>query len=237
MKTAKLCLILTLTLLLCLLSPDTDSFWPGVVSLCVGDADGDGLDDMLLLTGGGCLEEAGLRYADMLLLCDMPKAGQAPVVRTSLDLTRLRPLKIQLGDIDGDGRLEIALCVYKETTFDPQPAMRPFFYRWEDGDLAPVWRGSRLARPFDDYRLADLDGDGRAELVSVEALADGGRLICVYRWRDFGFEWVAESNALPAPLTFETSGRSVNRKPFVIVRNGNARRYTVRLENNELTIR
>ena len=68
------------------------------------------------------------------------------------------PLKVLAGDIDGDGRVEIGVCVYKTAKFHPVPAKRPFFYALQDGRLQPVWLGSRLAWPFADYRLFDLMG-------------------------------------------------------------------------------
>lgn len=35
-------------------------------------------------------------------------------------------------------------------------AKRPFFYDLVEGNLIPVWLGSRLSRPFDDYILNNL---------------------------------------------------------------------------------
>ena len=52
------------------------------------------------------------------------------------------------------------------------------------------WRGSALARPFDDYTLRDLDGDGDVELCVREC---GGPRpgLTAYRWNGFGFTGIA----------------------------------------------
>jgi hypothetical protein len=102
-----------------------------------------------------------------LLVCDAPaqtdlgKLGYIPPEKIlyRIDLAGIRPMKVQLGDINGDGVCEISVCVYKTTTFHPVLAKRPFFFDLVDGNLIPVWLGSRLSRPFDDYILYDIDGD------------------------------------------------------------------------------
>lgn len=105
----------------------------------------------------------------------------------------LNPWKVQTSDVDGDGMTEIALAVYKTSPFHPVMAKRPFLYDWINGGIFPKWRGSRLSRPFDDYVFADMDSDGRDELVSAEHLADGGKVLSCYCWKGFGFEKIAES--------------------------------------------
>ena len=105
----------------------------------------------------------------------------------------LNPWKVQTSDVDGDGMTEIALAVYKTSPFHPVMAKRPFLYDWINGGIFPKWRGSRLSRPFDDYVFADMDSDGKDELVSAEHLADGGKVLSCYCWKGFGFEKIAES--------------------------------------------
>jgi hypothetical protein len=179
-----------------------------VVSRCSGDADGDGIPDLLLIRSSSRknrIPVSGEAWGDSLEI----RLGQGKNI--VFPLPSLRPLAVQTGDIDGDGREEIALMVYKTAVFDPVLAKRPFFYRLEDEKLKPVWRGSRFSRPADDFRLFDFDDDGITELVSLEHPENGGRVFTLYRWHGFGFEWICQSEELPAGIRFVTpdGGRPV----------------------------
>jgi hypothetical protein len=95
---------------------------------------------------------------------------------------------ISAGDVDGDGREEVGVCTYSQTARDPTFARRFFVYAWtDDGDLRPLWRGSRLCRPYVSAQLMDMTGDARAELVSVETTPSGAQLLVAYQWNQFGF--------------------------------------------------
>lgn len=102
--------------------------------------------------------------------------------------SELKPWKIMTGDVDGDGDEEIALGVYKESPLHQIMAKRPFIYSFNGEKLSPFWRGSRLSKPFNDFILYDLDGDGICEIVSSEYLEEGSMVINSYKWRGFGFE-------------------------------------------------
>jgi len=152
---------------------------------CRADVDGDGKDDTLILKNR---------------LLEIKTSGGK-----TLELPLEAPaLKVQTGDVNGDGIADIALTMYKTTLFHPVLAKRPFFYYLQNDQLVPLWRGSRLSRPFDDFVLCDIDGDGRAELISLEALEDGRRVAVAYRWRSFGFHWIGDTD--PFPTTAEIGG-------------------------------
>ncbi len=156
-----------------------------VVSCCIADIDGDSNEELLVIEGDG-----KAFYGRKLVMLSYDSGFKKNYER---EFKELNPWKVQTCDIDGDHRREIALGVYKEASFHPVMAKRPFLYRWDKGEIVPVWRGSRLSRPFDDYIFFDIDADGKDEIIAVERLADGKAMINAYRWAGFGFESIAES--------------------------------------------
>lgn len=102
------------------------------------------------------------------------------------------------GDVDGDGVQEIGACTWSRTVLEPEMDYRFFVYGWTaNGDLVPRFRGSRLSRPLVAAVLRDVDGDGRAELLSVEKGRDGGEVVVAYDWNQFGFRGIGESAVYP----------------------------------------
>lgn len=149
-------------------------------------------------------------YSDYKILNGEPAIDSEPDFQS--DLSELKPFKIQVGDIDGDGVKEIAVCVYKTAKFHPVPAKRPFFYRLNEGELEDVWLGSRLARPFDDFILFDIDQDDIDEIISIEVLENGNKVIAIYDWKGFGFEVKTVSDELEEAVVFlnNLSNRDTN---------------------------
>lgn len=150
-----------------------------------GDIDGDGEDELVLIT-----KRLFSKYGREVLIFNK---DNEEIYRK--DFKDLKPWKVALGDIDGNALDEVSIGVYKETIFHPIMAKRPFIYSYEDGGLYPKWRGSRLARPFTDYIFQDIDGSGLDEIVSIEILEDGSKLINTYKWKGFGFEGYRESKS------------------------------------------
>ncbi len=144
---------------------------------------------------------------------------------------------VSAGDVDGDGQEEVALCTYSRTARDPHYARRFFVYSWDErGDLYPRWRGSRLCRPYLWAALADVTGDERYELVSVEVGLGGGHMLVAYEWNQFGFWGLGHSaeytelTVVEPNSTLAGSGRGV----FAMARgsDGQRRQVLLALEEN-----
>ena len=180
-------LVFILLIFICILSVFilTTVLLPGeekVVSSCKSDLDKDGIEEELYLTG-----KKGSQYGKYLVICTKDEEiGR-------YDLEALNPWKVQVMDVDGDGIKEISIGVYKTAKFHPEMAKRPFIYNWNKDGLTPKWLGSRLSRPFDDYVFSDIDEDGMEELISIELLSNGRKVINSYKWKGFGFEGMGES--------------------------------------------
>ncbi len=147
-------------------------------SCCIRDVDLDGTDEILILSG----------YRLLIM------SYQGEAIRSyDKAYPNLKPWKVQCSDVDGDGRVEIALGVFKESEFHPIAAKRPYLYDWDGETLIPKWRGSRLAHPFEDFIFQDIDGNGTDEIVAIEYLEDGRQAVHAYSWKGFGFESLFQS--------------------------------------------
>jgi hypothetical protein len=96
----------------------------------------------------------------------------------------------EAADVDGDGVDELVLGVWSRVRRhdEPSPHRSIWVLAWNGEELAPLWRGSALARPLADAFPADVDRDGRAELVALErAHAGAGCVLAAYEWIGFGF--------------------------------------------------
>ncbi|HUT73762.1 MAG TPA: VCBS repeat-containing protein [Armatimonadota bacterium] len=157
-----------------------------VVDLCSDDLDGDGWDELLVLAG-----EHGSRRATLRIYSVRYRRWLWRGLRPAL-----HPWKVRAGDVDGDDAPDIVVGVWKQTRFDPVWDHRAFVYHWADGDLHPSWLGSRLGRRFSDFELADTDGDGQAEIVTIARMDNGWRLSGWQRY-GFGFQevWTGRTSA------------------------------------------
>lgn len=92
--------------------------------------------------------------------------------------------KLEVGDVEGDGEMELALGVYKKSPHHKVLTKRVFLYNIVDGRLKPKFRASRLSLPMDDFILYDIEGDGRDEIVSIE-IKDKSYFIAAYHYEKF----------------------------------------------------
>ena len=147
-------------------------------------------DDRLLLITGGSDKE----YGDKLDVVGISPDGEAHR-EISKRMKGMNPHNIKTADVDGDGVSEISITMYKRTRFHPVMDERPYIYYWDEEIVHPMWRGSRLSRPFGNYIFYDLDGDKQEERIAIEYLEDGRQVVNAYGWKGFGFESIACTKA------------------------------------------
>lgn len=151
----------------------------------VGDLTGDGRPEHVLLLRRPLAERASW----CLITGENPDRKGLPRLLYLRGLKGLNPWKVRLADAVGSGRSQVVFGCWKKTPYNPRFDNRLFFYELDEahGILRPVFRASRLASPYLDFELIDLDKDGRAEPVAVEVLENGHYIVRAYRWKGFGF--------------------------------------------------
>lgn len=196
------------------------SFGERVVSRCTADLNNDGVAETLRLEGG---------YGPFGKYLVITESG-IEIMR--FDLSDINPWKVQTADVDGDGKREVSLGVYTRARSDPELNKRLFLFRLTDKGLYPVWLGTRLSKPFEDYAFSDLDGDGRDELVAVEFLADGRKVLNIYKWKGFGFEGLCQGQGFQDIKELEAGSES-GAKPSALATLDDGTRKRVALSYKE----
>jgi hypothetical protein len=102
-------------------------------------------------------------------------------------------------DVDGDSLDEVVVGMWSMRVRhdEPNPHRTVWVLGVEGGRLVERWRGSALARPLVDFRMADVGGPLGDELVSLERRAESCVLVS-YTWNGFGFSGLGR---VPVPCT------------------------------------
>ncbi|MDD5173199.1 MAG: CapA family protein [Patescibacteria group bacterium] len=115
-----------------------------------------------------------------------------------------------LADSNNDGIANINLSLWKAGNFG---SSKPFWIKENDmsvknhffvldfinGAVKQVWGSSNLAEPNCKFQIADINNDGKNELITIEGDYSqepkcSGNYVAVWRWNDWGFsnEWRSE---------------------------------------------
>ncbi|WEK55555.1 MAG: hypothetical protein P0Y55_05765 [Candidatus Cohnella colombiensis] len=133
-------------------------------------------------------------YGDLFVVEQQDKNGDWQRIYET-DFKDLKPWKLELGDVDGDGINEILIAVTKTTHFDPQQKNRMFIFNFNGEKLYKKWTGSQIAGQWRDFYVGDLLSIPGEELIFIEQLDNDHDRLSIYYWLDFGFTLLAESDS------------------------------------------
>lgn len=135
-----------------------------------------------------------------------------------------------LADSNNDGIVDINLSLWKSGSFGTS---KPFWVKENDmsvknhffvldfsgGSIKQVWGSSNLVEPNCEFKIADVDNDGKKDLVVVEGDYSqkpkcDGNYVAVWKWNDWGFsnEWRSEKGNF-ANLEIE----KIDGKSYIVV--------------------
>ena len=135
-----------------------------------------------------------------------------------------------LADSNNDGVVDINLSLWKSGSFGTS---KPFWVKENDmsvknhffvldfsgGAIKQVWGSSNLTEPNCEFKIADVDNDGKNDLVVVEGDYSqkpkcAGNYVAVWKWNDWGFsnEWRSKKGIF-ANLEIE----KIDGKSYIVV--------------------
>jgi len=135
-----------------------------------------------------------------------------------------------LADSNNDGIVDINLSLWKSGNFGTS---KPFWVKENDmsvknhffvldfvgGKVREVWGSSNLVEPNCEFKIADVDNDGKKDLVVIEGDYSqkpkcDGNYVAVWKWNDWGFsnEWRSEKGNF-ANLEIE----KIDGKSYIVV--------------------
>ncbi|MDD3174107.1 MAG: hypothetical protein PHF63_10745 [Herbinix sp.] len=145
-------------------------------------------------------------YGDTLVVFSQRNDGSWQRIYNN-DFKNLKPWKIELADIDGNGSKEILIAVNKTSHFDKSEKNRMFIFNYADNKLIKKWTGSEIAGIWENFAAGDFVPIKGDELVFIRQVENGER-VSVYYWFDFGFLLLAESNDYEDILSVSIRGEN-----------------------------
>ena len=97
-----------------------------------------------------------------------------------------KPWALQVADVDGDGRLDVAVGIVKRTRYLTQPHTCLWIFGVRDGKFTRKWLGSTMGRPLIEFGFGEPEKGG-APLFTLERTLAGKVALSRYRWSGFGF--------------------------------------------------
>lgn len=94
----------------------------------------------------------------------------------------------ECADVDGEGTDDVLVGVIKSTRFDPLERKRIFIFKVLEGHIRPLWLGSRVSQPLEDFKATKR---GTKNMIrTIESEHNGKFLVAEYQWKGFGLTFI-----------------------------------------------
>jgi hypothetical protein len=94
----------------------------------------------------------------------------------------------ECADINADKVDDILIGVIKSTRYDPYVRKRLFIFKLCEGYIRPLWLGSRVSQPLEDFKVIPATPMNLIRTIELEE--SGKYLVADYKWRGFGLTFV-----------------------------------------------
>jgi hypothetical protein len=150
---------------------------------------------LLLSLIGGCssteADEYLLKTKDGALTIKLQRGDKVNYLQCHNDdtITSIWPLRYPVyrflkGDVNNDGQEDLAVGVIKTTRFDTVARKRLFLFQVRNKAVIPLWLGSALSHPLEDFIITQ--HDSVTVVRAVEHEKQTGYLVAEYEWQGFG---------------------------------------------------
>ena len=96
--------------------------------------------------------------------------------------------RLEKGDINGDGSIDVLIGIIKPARFDPVVRRRLFILQIDQNTLRPLWLGTKMCRELVDFtvcKVHKLD-----QIKTIEKESNGLFCIGLYSWSQFGLSLI-----------------------------------------------
>jgi hypothetical protein len=100
---------------------------------------------------------------------------------TDQTIFKYTPYRLDIADVNRDGKTDVLVGLIKSTEFDPIERKRLFILRIDDSQLRPLWLGSKVCQDLINFKA--LDG---GFVQTLEKTRKGNYAIGLYEWQGFG---------------------------------------------------
>jgi hypothetical protein len=127
-----------------------------------------------------------------------------------------------VGDPNQDGRFEVIMLLWRRESAGVQVTTHPFVVGYRRGEYKILWGGSQPPAWIQAVGIADVDGDGLDEFLTIErdrdaSLCEARYRVVIMHWNGWGFTrlWESDYGLFTTLILAKPSGNDA--KPAIIV--------------------